>query len=307
MPDMDGVEAAHHINELCPTPIVVLTAYEAPDLLEQTSSAGVGAYLIKPSNTLELERAITISRARFSDLLKMRDLNQELQSRNEELAAFSHTVSHDIQNLLQLVNGFAEALYNYYDTMTQDDLKICVSSIMKNVGKMSTITRELLLLSEVRKVRAMLRPMTDMTDIVESAKQRLMGLIAEHHPIMRFPETWPVAMGHGPWVEEIWLNLLSNAIIYGGENPEIELGAEEQADDMIRFWVRDHGPGLAPKEQARLFQPFDDITQVKLEGNGLGLSITRRIVEKLNGHIGVESEVGEGCLFFFKLPSAGTL
>ncbi|HNT73948.1 MAG TPA: response regulator [Anaerolineae bacterium] len=306
MPDMDGIQAAQYISNHCPTPIVVLTAYETFELLKQTSDAGVGAYLVKPSNTQELERAITIARARFDDMLQLRRMNQELESRNADLAAYSHTVSHDIQNFLQLIYGFAEALDRYYETMDREDLTTCATSIMRNVEKMNVVTKELLLLAEVRKTRALTRPIQDMGELVENALGRLAHLVEEFHPVIEYPEKWPVAMGYGPWLEEVWLNYLSNAILYGGAPPRIELGASEQLKGQVRFWVRDHGPGIALEEQAQLFKPFDDATQVKLEGNGLGLSIVQRIVEKLEGTVGVESVMGEGSTFFFTLPAIGT-
>jgi AmiR/NasT family two-component response regulator len=79
LPDMDGIEATRHINESCPTPVVVLTAYDTPELVERASAAGVGAYLVKPPNADEIERAITIAMARFDDLMELRRLNAELQ------------------------------------------------------------------------------------------------------------------------------------------------------------------------------------------------------------------------------------
>ena len=72
----------------------------------------------------------------------------------------------------------------------------------------------------------------------------------------------------------------------------------------MRFWVRDNGPGLTPKAQARLFTPFTRLDQARAKGHGLGLSIVRRIVEKLGGKVGVESQIGAGSLFSFTLPAA---
>jgi signal transduction histidine kinase len=82
----------------------------------------------------------------------------------------------------------------------------------------------------------------------------------------------------------------------------VELGATVQADDRVRFWVRDNGEGMTEDERARLFTPFTRLHQVKAEGHGLGLSIVRRIVDKLGGDVGVESEPGAGSTFFFTLP-----
>jgi signal transduction histidine kinase len=72
---------------------------------------------------------------------------------------------------------------------------------------------------------------------------------------------------------------------------------------MVRFWVRDNGYGLTVEEQDRLFTPFTRLDRSYAEGNGLGLSIARHIVEKLGGEVGVESTVGQGSIFSFTLPS----
>ena len=72
---------------------------------------------------------------------------------------------------------------------------------------------------------------------------------------------------------------------------------------MIRFWLKDNGPGLTPTEQTNVFTPFTRLNQAKLEGHGLGLSIVQRVIQKLGGEVGVESGEGPGCLFYFTLPA----
>jgi two-component system sensor histidine kinase/response regulator len=160
----------------------------------------------------------------------------------------------------------------------------------------------------------------DMASIVAEAQQRLAHMIEGHQAEIVLSDTWPAATGYGPWVEEVWVNYLSNAIKYGGRPPRVELGfvvsacpdrsprappngATAQPDGMVCFWVRDNGPGLTSEEQARLFTPFTRLDQVRAKGHGLGLSIVRRIVEKLGGQVGVESEVGRGSVFTFTLPA----
>jgi signal transduction histidine kinase len=76
---------------------------------------------------------------------------------------------------------------------------------------------------------------------------------------------------------------------------------------MIRFWVQDNGPGLTREAQAELFTEFTRLNEVRGEGYGLGLSIVRRIIEKLGGQAGVESEVGSGSIFFFTLPNSSLI
>jgi signal transduction histidine kinase len=145
-----------------------------------------------------------------------------------------------------------------------------------------------------------------MERIVDAACQRLSALIEERTAEITLPEAWPTALGYGPWVQEVWVNYLSNALKYGGTPPVIELGASPQ-DGSIRFWVKDNGPGITAEDQARLFTPFTRIDQAAAQGHGLGLSIVHRIIEKLGGTVGVESEVGAGSTFWFTLPAEKTL
>lgn len=204
--------------------------------------------------------------------------------------------------------------------------KVSGSEIIESTLKMNNIIDELLLLASVRNVdQVELQPIS-MPRLIEEAQKRIAGLISNRQPHIVAPETWPLAWGYGPWIEEVWVNYLSNAIKYGGTPSQVILGFSildfgapisedetpglEQAalapQPFIRFWVRDNGLGLSPEQQARLFTPFERLHQARTEGHGLGLSIVRRIVEKLGGQVGVESAgvPGEGCTFYFTLPGA---
>jgi AmiR/NasT family two-component response regulator len=85
MPDMDGIQAARYLQDHCPIPVVALTAYETPEMVERASAAGVGAYLVKPPGAREVGRAITVAMARFDDLMELRRLNAELQKALNEI------------------------------------------------------------------------------------------------------------------------------------------------------------------------------------------------------------------------------
>jgi signal transduction histidine kinase len=111
-------------------------------------------------------------------------------------------------------------------------------------------------------------------------------------------------LGYAPWVEEVWLNYISNALKYGGRPPRVELGAQVQVDGYVKFWVKDNGAGLSADQLAHLFTPYTRLGQPHIKGHGLGLSIVWRIIEKLNGRVGAESEPGQGSVFSFYLPPA---
>ena len=231
---------------------------------------------------------------------RVRERTAELQARNEELAAYDHTVAHDLKNPLALVIGYAEFLGEDFASMSDEELQEHLGSIARHGHKMRSIIDELLLLSEMRDLEVEKVPL-DMVQIVAAAQQRLDSVIKEHGAEIVIPETWPVALGYGPWVEEVWANYLSNAIKYGGQPPCVELGAVEQGDDEVCFWVRDNGRGIPSEDQDRLFSRFTRLDRDHAEGHGLGLSIVQRIVEKLGGQVGVESEVGQGSTFTFSL------
>jgi signal transduction histidine kinase len=107
-------------------------------------------------------------------------------------------------------------------------------------------------------------------------------------------------------VEEVWANYVSNALKYGGNPARLELGSDPPLDNQVRFWVRDNGNGILPEMHPRLFLPFTRLPQAHATGHGLGLSIARRIIDKLGGQVGVISDgvPGRGSLFYFTLPAA---
>ncbi len=293
MPNMDGIEAARQINNRHPIPVVALTDYETSALIEQASEAGVGAYLVKPSDAHEIERAITIAIARFDDMAA-------LKMRNKELDAFAHTVAHGLKDSLNLILGYASILQE--EARLPDELQHYLNAIVQNGHKMDNVIDELQLLAGVRETKMELE-ILNMSRIVAGARQRLTYMIEEYRAELIFPDHWPIALGYAPWVEEMWTNYLSNGMKYGGQPPRLQLGATARSDGMVRFWVRDNGPGLTPEEQVRVFGQFTQLHKIQVQGHGLGLSIVQRIAEKLGGQVGVESVVGQGSLFWFTLPT----
>jgi signal transduction histidine kinase len=239
----------------------------------------------------------------------------QLMARNEELDAFAHMVAHDLDGPLAHMVGFAEALREDLADLPDEEVRRHLQTISRSGRKMSQIIKELLLLASVRQVEDVTLVPLDMASIVAEVQSRLAGLIEERRAEIVSPaaDAWPAASGYAPWVEEVWYNYLSNALNHGGQPLHIELGAEERLDaaglPVVWFWVRDEGPGLTSEQQARLFRPFTQIEAhtPRAKGYGLGLSIVQRIVEKLGGQVGVESEVGRGSLFWFTLPKYGDL
>ncbi|MGC9356941.1 MAG: sensor histidine kinase [Anaerolineae bacterium] len=233
---------------------------------------------------------------------ELREANEALQIRNEELDAFAHSVAHDIKTPLTTIYGFSRLLTRRYPELPAEELGLRLSNIASNSNRVCKIVDELLLLATVRKMDDIPIVPLDMGAIVAAAQERLADTITEYEAEMVLPATWPTACGYAPWIEEVWANYLSNAIKYGGRPPRIVLGATKTNNAHISFWVQDNGVGLTEEECARLFTPFTRLDQVSVKGHGLGLSIVRRIVERLGGEVYMESEVGVGSRFSFTLP-----
>ncbi len=242
----------------------------------------------------------------------------ELEERNEELDAFAHTVAHDLKNPLAYIVGYAEIAKMERDSLPSDEFERHLDNIVRNARRASEIVDGLLLLASTRRIDVEPEPL-EMAQIVGEALERLYWEIEDSGAEIIVPQAsaWPVALGSPDWIEEVWINYISNAIKYGGRPkegipPHIELGCDEneltalqtcKLANFFRFWVRDNGLGLTAEERKRLFVPFTRLDNVDTKGHGLGLSIVRRIVEKLGGEVGVESEPGSGSLFYFTLPA----
>jgi signal transduction histidine kinase len=226
----------------------------------------------------------------------------ELEARIEDLEAFARNVAHALQTPVSHIALLAELLkQEYLGEPPNEEIDHCLKLILQNGLKMKTLIDGLFLLAGVCKKNVEMTPL-DMVSIVAEAQEQLTFLIKEFRAEISAPVTWPKALGYRPWVEEVWVNYLSNAIKYGGRPPRLELGATVLGTGEVRFWVRDNGPGLTPEEQAQLFTPFTRLKPHCADGYGVGLSIVRSIVERLGGQVGVKSQVGGGSTFTFTLP-----
>jgi signal transduction histidine kinase len=251
----------------------------------------------------------------FHDITSIIKVDEDLKSTNkkllleiekrekliEDLDAFAHTVAHDLRNSLSSIFSASEIMEEIIKINDKNLLCELSNLINHSANKSIQITHELLLLATTDKTEVELKPI-DMALVFGEAKNQNSDLINNSHALLKEPETWPQAIGYAPWIEEVWSNYISNAIKYGGTPPVLEVGAEPLADGRVKFSIKDNGKGLTPDEQKKLFNNFVRLSPQKADGYGLGLSIVKKIIEKLNGTVGVESN-GDGSIFYFILPS----
>ncbi|KAF0235583.1 MAG: signal-transducing histidine [Prolixibacteraceae bacterium] len=234
-------------------------------------------------------------------------LLEEIEKREkliEDLDSFAHTVAHDLRNSLSSIfsaSEIMEELIKQNDKNLLSELSILINQSAK---KSIQITHELLLLATTNKTEVEIYPL-DMARIFNESKGQLTDLIKSSNVVFTEPAKWPLASGYAPWIEEVWSNYLSNAIKYGGVPPKIEVGADVLINGKVKFWIKDNGKGLTNQQQNLLFKNFVRLDTKKADGYGLGLSIVKKIIEKLGGSVGVESTGnGDGSKFFFILPAS---
>jgi len=317
MPEMNGYQVCQRLKDNEQTrdiPIIFLSALdETEDKLRAFSVGGVD-YVTKPFQLPEiiarveahvglrrLQQQLESANTELVERLEtLNRLNAELQARNEELDAFAHTVAHDLRNPLNIILGYGELLANRVPLNEVGSQ--AVEGLQRSAAKMADIINALLILAGVRKQPMPKLNPVNMDTIIADALMRLTPIIERLHAEIDQPESWPTVWSYAPWLEEVWVNFIDNALKYGGQPPRVELGANTLPDGRLRFWVKDNGPGITAEQQTHLFVPFQRLGSVRVEGHGLGLSIVHRIVERLGGETGVESQPNQGSIFSFTLP-----
>ncbi len=296
MPGIDGFETCRQLKADPTTthiPVLFMTALHSLEDKMRGFEVGGVDYITKPVQVEELL-------ARVKAHLTIRHLQQDLQQQIDELKSFTHTVAHDLKSPLGVIVSYLDYTLGYLDTTPPDILRHDLTQVKQTGEKSISIVNELLLLSSVQNQQVSVTPII-MEDILGQVLRRLDLMINDYQAEIILPKMSTLPMGYGSWLEEVWINYLSNGLKYGGKPPVLKIGTREEGN-MVRFWVQDNGQGLTPTEQDQLFVEFSRLHQGKIDGHGLGLSIVKRIIDKLGGEVGVESVVGEGSTFYFTLP-----
>jgi chemotaxis family two-component system sensor kinase Cph1 len=233
---------------------------------------------------------------------EIRVLNDKLKEANDELDAFSYTISHDLKNPLTTIKSYSQILKKNLKLEPREQSML--EGILSSAKRMQSMIEEVLHYSKAGQIKAK-HCLVDMNALLEDLKQQL---LVAHEPL---PVT--INIGHSPslygdktMIHQVFANLVGNAVKYSSKTalPVVTISGEQSAD-QVRYQVTDNGIGIKIHDLGKIFDLFSRSKEVDAyEGSGVGLAIVKKIMEKHSGRIWVDSVPGAGSTFHVVFQTA---
>lgn len=232
---------------------------------------------------------------------KLKQLAEKLSISNKELEQFAYVASHDLQEPLRMVASYIQLLQKRYKKKLDADADEFIDYAVDGVVRMKTLINDLLIYSRVNTQELPLEPV-DCNKVIETVKHSLNASIKESGANI-ISETLPTIYANTLQLTQLFQNLISNAIKFKRDIPPVvEITSKKTSDEWL-FSVSDNGIGIEPEYADKIFIIFQRLHNYnEYPGTGIGLAICKKIVEKLGGHIWLESEPGKGSTFNFTIP-----
>ncbi len=337
MPETDGVEACQRIksvSKLRDIPVIMVTGVAAEEKLEQAFSAGATDYILKPTNpaemiarigsALELKQEMERRKSGYvSDLEeKNRELELaflELEKKNEELEEASRaktqilsTATHELKTPLTSIIGYIDIILmrqNKVGPLNEKQQRY-LQTAQRNSYRLKSLVDDLLDISRIESGGLELAPAElelwpEIEEIVTGMQTQLNDKNIDL--VLDIPQDICPVLADKLRLGQVISNLLSNACKYSPQGARVTIRAREE-DAGVRIDVSDTGIGISPEDQERLFTKFfraDNSSTREVSGSGLGLYITKHLIEAHGGRIWASSQIGQGMTFSINWPKAG--
>jgi signal transduction histidine kinase len=297
LPDMSGFEVCRLIRKdpkIGSTTVVHISATNIqPQQQVEGLDCGADSYLVEP---VDPEVLIATVKA----FLRARAAEEALRRSNEELERFGYRVAHDLSEPLRTMIAHTQLLERTLGPHLPENSSKSLSFVIDAASRMQTFIDRLLTYAQLTHVTGQ----TGRFDSEQMLERTLSNLAATinasgaritHDPL-------PEVMAD-PALEQVFQNLISNAIKYRRTDvePEIHISARADGDSWV-FAIRDNGVGIEELQKENVFQIFRRLHGREIPGNGIGLALSKRIVEAHGGSIWVESVPGVGSTFYFRIP-----
>ncbi|MGE0763701.1 MAG: ATP-binding protein [Bdellovibrionales bacterium] len=309
---MDGYETAKAMLALkVPRhpPIIFVTAINSEEqYVLKGYNAGCVDYILKPLNSdlvrnkvrfcMDLHLRVLENEALIK---KLRSSETELKRSNEELQQFAYVASHDLQEPIRMVRNYIQLFAKKYSGQIDEKADKYINYALEGAERMQDLIDDLLLLSRVNKRGGDLQ-LTEVREVLVSVLRDLKILVEESGAKIEYGDL-PVVMADKIQLRQVFQNLISNAIKFRGEaEPLIKIGVERKGS-FFQFSVADNGIGISKKYFDQIFVIFQRLhARDKHPGSGIGLALCKKIIERHEGQLWVESEENKGSTFFFTIP-----
>jgi signal transduction histidine kinase len=327
MPEMDGFQTASRIREIEQarrTPIIFVTAFrELDEQMHRGYGSGAVDFLYKPIDpeVLRFKVSVFADLQRQADLLKsysmqlqatnavleqrVEERTAELRISNEDLRQFAYVASHDLKEPLRTIATFAALLSQRHKERLDGEAAHLIDHIVDSARRMDSLLVDLLAYStHINKASEAAAP-CDSEAALAGVLMMLDGLIREKNAVIT-NDPLPLVAAEFNELVQLFQNLIGNGLKYQRNGvPRVHVSAE-QIDDEWLFSVRDNGVGIDSQCYDQIFGIFKRAHGREYPGNGIGLAICKKIVERRHGRIWVESALGSGSTFYFTLPLQGS-
>ena len=324
LPDVDGMEILELAKEIDPdVAVIVITGHASLEAVVEAVNEGAYTYFVKPANEDEIKTTIinALRQQRLShenrrlvdDLQQSNKLlfeaNKQLKKTTDAKSAVLASMSHELRTPLNVIIGFSELMIDEVPGEINEEQRQCLNDVLSSSKHLLSLINEVLDLSKIESGKVELRLSNIvLTKVIESLKSTLMPILAPRKQSLdiEIEEGLPPVYADKAKLRQIFLNLLTNAINFTSDGGKLKIEAIRDGD-WCQVSVIDNGTGIKKEDQERIFEPFTHIDvspQEKREGTGLGLALTKQLVEMSGGKIWVDSEYGKGSQFTFTVPLA---
>ncbi len=262
-------------------------------------------FKLATTKTEEIDQVILT----FNDMaanLKARTTAQQittdkLEKSNKELKQFAYIASHDLQEPLRRICSYLQLIQRHYKENIDKEVNEFIEFAVDGTKRLQTLIDDLLLFSRVQ-TKEIQFSAVNLEDTLKNTLENLQLAIDENKAIIT-SDPLPIVNASATQMVMLFQNLLSNAIKFHDDKPPVIHISAQRRDHAWLFGVHDHGIGIDPKDQDKLFVIFKRLVGNEYPGTGIGLAVCKSILDRHNGKIWVESALGKGATFYFTLPA----